>query len=163
MKTATIVLLLGLTAGCAGHKAATSPGDAAERTRPLMVYRTKQDLHDKVPVGLSEDRQHILSYPQPTDLLLDGKLRLPTKLAKNHWLDNKGVGLNTGFLRMTYAEYSALREAPPLAEMEAMLMDRDPLESLCDCGARGAMVDPVKEINGLLKKNSLRERCKVLK
>lgn len=163
MKTTAIALLLCLSAGCAGRKATATAEGMAERTRPLMVYRTKQDLHDKVPVGLSEDRQHILSYPQPKDLLLDGKLRLPTKLAKNHWLDNKGVSLNTGFLRMTYAEYAALQEAPPLAEMEAMLMDRDPLESLCDCGLRGTMADPVKEINGLLKKNLLRERCKVLK
>ena len=163
MKTAAITLLLCLSAGCTGRKATATAESMAERTRPLMVYRTKQDLHDKVPVGLSEDRQHILAYPQPKDLLLGGKLRLPTKLAGNYWMDNKGIGLNTGFLRMTYAEYAALQEAPPLAEMEAMLMDRDPLESLCDCGLRGTMADPVKEINDLLKKNLLRERCKVLK
>lgn len=163
MKTAAITLLVCLSACCGGQKAASGTADEAERTRPLMVYRTVQDVHDKVPVGLSADRQHITSYPQPKDLLADGKMRLPTKLVKGYWLDNKGVGLNTGFLSMTYAEYAALPQAPPIAEMEAMLLDRDPLASLCDCGTQGTMDDPVTEINALLKKDALRERCKVLK
>lgn len=157
-----ITLLLGLLAGCGGRKA-TGRTDTAAHPRPLMVYRTAQDVHDKVPVGLSDDRRHIVSYPQPKDLMVDGKLLLPTKLAKGWWLDNKGIGLNTGFLRMGYAQYAALQEAPPLAEMEAMLLDVDPLVSLCDCGTNGNMTDPVKEINGLLKKDALRERCKALK
>jgi hypothetical protein len=162
MKTVAIVCTMALLAGCGGRKS-TSAADAAGHTRPLMVYRTAQDVHDKVPVGLSEDRKHIVSYPQPADLMVDGKLLLPTKLAKGWWLDNKGIGLNTGYLKLTYAEYAALPQAPSIADMEAMLLDVDPLVSLCDCGTSGAMADPVKEINALVKKDALRERCKVLK
>lgn len=163
MKNTAALLLLGFSACCGSRNAVTQADMAAERTRPLMVYSTRQNMHDKVPVGLSDDRQHIISYPQPKDLLLDGKLRLPTKLAKGYWLDNKGIGLNTGFLKMTYAEYAALPQAPPLAEMEAMLLDPDPLLSLCDCGTSGSMPDPVKEINALLRKGKLRDKCKTLK
>ncbi|MCO5275620.1 MAG: hypothetical protein M9900_11975 [Flavobacteriales bacterium] len=163
MKPVTAILLLGLLLGCGASKDTADPGANVNRTRPLMVYRTTQDMHDKVPVGLSEDRTHIISYPAPKDLAVGGKLLLPTKLMKGYWLDNKGVGLNTGFLKMTYAEYAALQEAPPLAEMEAMLLDTDPLTFLCDCGSSGTMADPVKEINALLRKGKLRDRCKVLK
>ncbi len=137
-------------------------GNAAD-TRPLMVYRTKQDVHDKVPVGLSADGRHIISYPSPQDLRVDGTLLQPTPLGATHWLDNKGIGLRTGFLRMTYAEYAALSEAPAIAEMEAQLLDRDPFVELCDCGTRGSMADPVKELGQLVRKGRLRERCKVLK
>lgn len=163
MKTAAMALFTVLFTGCGAPRATTGTESAAGRTRPWMVYRTVQDVHDQVPVGLSADRQHIISYPQPQDLAVDGKLLVPTKLAKGWWLDNKGIGLNTGFLRMSYADYAALPQAPPLAEMEAMLLDIDPLESLCDCGPSGTMADPVKEINALLKKGTLRQRCKVLK
>ncbi len=160
MKAIATALLLGLCMACTSQKPSVS---AVERTRPLMVYRTVHDLHDRVPVGLDAERRHIISYPQPKDLQVDGKLLLPTKLQQGWWLDNKGIGLNTGFLRLTYTEYAALPEAPPLAEMEAMLLERDPLEALCDCGTQGSMADPVMEINALLKKGKLRERCKMLK
>lgn len=163
MKNTAALLLLGLSACCGSRNAVTPADMAAERTRPLMVYSTRQDVHDKVPVGLSDDKQHIISYPQPKDLMLEGKLRLPTKLAKGYWLDNKGIGLNTGFLKMTYAEYAALPSAPSVADLEAALLDRDPLESLCDCGTRGTMADPVKAIGDMLKSGGLRQGCKVLK
>lgn len=163
MKTVAATMLVCLAFGCNGHKDIGTANTDAARTRPLMVYRTQQDLHDKVPVGLSDDHAHIVSYPNPKDLTVDGKLLLPTKLAKGYWLDNKGIGLNTGFLKLTYAEYAALPQAPPVADMEAMLLDPAPLISLCDCGTQGSMADPVKEINALLRKGKLRDRCKVLK
>jgi hypothetical protein len=163
MKNLAALLFLGLSACCGSRNAVTQADMKAESTRPLMVYRTRQNVYDKVPVGLSDDKQHIISYPQPKDLLLDGKLRLPTKLAKGYWLDNKGIGLNTGFLNMTYAEYAALSAAPSLADLEAGLLDRDPLLSLCDCGTRGSMEDPVKSIGEMLKADNLRQGCKVLK
>lgn len=160
MNVALCGLCVLVVISCSNGKGAT--GNAAD-TRALMVYRTKQDLHDKVPVGLSVDRQHIISYPSPQDLRVDGGLLLPTSLGATHWLDNKGVGLYTGFLRMTYAEYAALNEAPAIAEMEAQLLDRDPFVELCDCGTRGSIADPVKELGELVRKGQLRERCKVLK
>ncbi|HEY0977331.1 MAG TPA: hypothetical protein VGE21_07655 [Flavobacteriales bacterium] len=153
--------LAGLMMACSAKKpAAEQPLDAAEAVRPIMVYRTKQDVHDKVPVGLSADRQHIVSYPHPKDMATASP---PTRLHDDHWLDHKGIGPNTGFLRLTYAEYAALSKAPSLAELETMVIDRDPLLELCDCGTRGSFADPVKELNGWLEQGRLRERCKVLK
>lgn len=155
-----LVLAVLLVSACSAKKPATPGLDAAEAARPIMVYRTKQDMHDKVPVGLSADRQHIVSYPHPKDMATASP---PTRLHDDHWLDHKGIGLNTGFLRLTYAEYAALPKAPSLAELETMLLDRDPLLELCDCGTRGSFTDPVKELNGWLEQGRLRERCKVLK
>lgn len=158
---APLAVMAVLLFACSAKKPATEqPLDAAEAARPVMVYRTNQDVHDKVSVGLSADRQHIVSYPHPKDM---ATAQPPTRLHGDHWLDHKGIGLNTGFLRLTYAEYAALPKAPSLAELEAMVIDRDPLLELCDCGTRGSFTDPEKELNAWLKEGRLRERCKVLK
>ncbi len=162
MRLALTAILAAFIAACGGGRNAASD-TRAERTRPVMVYRTKHDVHDKVPVGLSDDRQHIVSYPHPKDLMADTGLRKPTPLAQGYWLDNLGVGPNTGFIAMTYAEYAALPEAPSIAEMEALLIDRDPWETLCECGLKGPVPNPVNELNALLKKGKLREQCKALK
>ncbi len=162
MRPALTAILAAFITGCGAGRNATAD-DRADRTRPVMVYRTKHDVHDKVPVGLSDDRRHIVSYPHPKDLMADGGLRTPTALIQGYWLDNLGVGPNTGFIALTYSEYAALPEAPSITEMEAMLIDRDPWEALCDCGVMGTLQDPVKELNAWLKKRKLAERCKTLK
>jgi hypothetical protein len=83
---------------------------------------------------LSADRKTILSYPHPKDLRTSDGLSVPVKLENGWLLDRRGIGMNVAFLRMTYAEYAALENAPSLAELDAAITDRDPLTDLCDCG-----------------------------
>ncbi|MBZ0205674.1 MAG: hypothetical protein K8H89_05075 [Flavobacteriales bacterium] len=151
----------GPTAGTEQLSVAASAGVAA--TAHVLVYRTKEDRNEQVPVMLSGDRKSILSYPHPGDLRTADGLTVPVELENGWLLDRRGIGMNVAFLRITYSEYAAMESAPSLAELEAAITDRDPLTDLCDCGPRAAFSDPVTQIGNLIRHDSLHIRCKRLK
>lgn len=137
------------------------PGLSA--TAHLLVYRTKADHRAQVPVLLSDDGSRILSYPHPRDLGTGGNMSIPLELGEGWLLDRRGIGVNVGFLRTTYAEYAELGNAPTVTELEALLVDRDPLTDLCDCGPRSGFTDPVAQLTSIILHDSLDLRCKRLK
>lgn len=146
----------------AKRKAAPAMGGTAlARTAPTMLYKTKADYHDLVPVTLSDDHRSIVAYPAPSDVA--GHQPQPTALAQGYWLDNRGIGPNVAFLKLTYADYAQLTTAPSLADMEAMIVDRDPLVALCDCGPRSTYANPAADLNALITAGRLTSRCKILK
>lgn len=132
-------------------------------TAQVLVYRTATDLRDRVPVLLSDDGASIVSFPDPADLRTAGGLPVPTDLGKGWLLDNRGIGPNVAFLRLTYTEYGALETPPSLTELEAAITARDPLVELCDCGRRSDYTDVVKELRALVVKDALLTRCKKVK
>lgn len=81
------------------------------------IYRTNGDYRDKVPVSLDASRSTVVSYPAPTDLSA-----LPVQLADGYLLDLRGIGPNTAFTNYTYAEYSALEEAPSASQIKEALI-----------------------------------------
>jgi hypothetical protein len=99
----------------------------------------------------------------PSDLYVDGKLALPSKLKKDYLLDNKGIGRNVAFLNLTYQEYAALKTVPSLKELYVLIQDKEPLLELCDCGNRTKLTDPEKQLNLLISKDELTKRCKIVK
>ena len=129
----------------------------------VIVYKTKKNYNNKVPVIISEDKSKIVSYPDPSDIKKENSYPVPTKLKNGYLLDNRGIGVNVAYLKMTYAEFAKLQQAPSLDSMYSMIIDKDPLIEMCDCGSRYAMKDPVKELNALIKKGELRKACKVVK
>lgn len=149
------------TAGAGQLSQAAAAGVAA--TSHVLVYRTKGDLKNNVPIMLSGDGKTILSYPHPKDLRATDGLSVPVELENGWLLDRRGIGMNTAFLGMTYSEYAALENAPSLTELDAAITDRDPLTDLCDCGPRSAFMDPVAQIGSLIRHDSLYIRCKRLK
>lgn len=132
-----------------------SPGPAA------LVYKTKADYRDKVPVILSEDKTRVVSYPHPSDLKTDSGYIIPTDLAEGYLLDNKGITANVAFLKLNYSEYAALEFVPSLEELYALILDKDPLTELCSCGNRKSFKDMTAQLNDLIKKGELRKVCKV--
>ncbi|MDD4214166.1 MAG: hypothetical protein PHR81_05090, partial [Bacteroidales bacterium] len=49
--------------------------------RPLVIiYKTKNDYYEKVPVTLSADKESIVSYPDIMDVFYQGELAYPTHL-----------------------------------------------------------------------------------
>jgi hypothetical protein len=129
----------------------------------VVVYKTKADYSQLVPIGLSDDRSAIVSYPDPADLMKDGKLTLPITLHKGYWLDNRGIGSNVAFLQMSYADYSKLQQPPSLATMMGMIRDADPLLEIYDCGLNTNYKDHVNEINKLIDADKLGTTCKQIK
>ncbi|MDX9749623.1 MAG: hypothetical protein RBT71_00890 [Flavobacteriales bacterium] len=166
MRPLVIYVLAGLMTACAGRKPGENHAAKATTvaaTAPAFVYRTQADRRDHVPVLLSADRTAIVSYPHPRDLRTSEGFPLPTDLGKGWLLDNRGIGPNVAFLRHTYAEYAALEAPPSLAELEAAIMDRDPLRDFCDCGKRSTYTDIADELRQIVARNALTTRCKKLK
>ncbi len=128
----------------------------------LLVYKTKKDYHNLVPVILSPDRSKIVSYPDPHDLVAAGHGILPSALHKGYLLDNKGIGINTAFLKLTYHDYEHLKNAPTTDELYRMIIDKDPLVVLCDCGMKSSFKNPAKQINQLIDRKELLKKCKSL-
>lgn len=140
--------------------------------QPTIVYKTRTNYDTLVPVILSEDRSEIVSYPHPRDLImppsgenptLKKQYATPVRLEDGYLLDNRGVGIYTAYLNMSYREYSTLSQPPSLEELNQRILDRDPMTELCDCGDRLAFKDIERQINKLIVMKKLRKDCRVLK
>lgn len=146
----------------AGASAATAaPGvEAAAVTAPVVVYKTKKDYRNKVPVTLSADKARIIAYPAPEDLQRsDGSYMYPTSLGEGYLLDNRGVGPNTAFLKWSYEEYAALKERPRLDELKSGILDADPMLELYRCGELRQTTNLEDELNRMIKNNTLASLC----
>jgi len=147
-------------AACNGQSKVTFKPDFATPAPPALVYKTRADYIQLVPVMLSEDKTEIVSYPHPSDV---SNRPVPTQLAGGYLLDNRGIGKNVAFLRLTYEEYAKLDEAPKLTELYDLIIDKDPLTELCNCGNKKAIKKPEEELNELIAAGKLREICRVEK
>ncbi len=130
---------------------------------PILVYKTKNDYSNLVPVFLNDDRTEIVSYPDPKDIKVGSKFFLPTSLQDGYLLDNKGIGKNVAFLKYTYEEYSKLKNLPTLEELYNNIIDKNPLIELCDCGNKSKYVDLEKQLNEYIGQGIIRIKCKILK
>lgn len=123
----------------------------------IIIYKTKKDYSKYVPVTLSADKSKVVSYPDPKDVYYMGKLAYPTALAKGFWLDNRGVGPNSAFIKLTYDEYSKLTSAPTPDELYAMIIDKNPFTEIIDMGNRANFKDVVADINRIIEKHGLKQ------
>lgn len=93
-----------------------------------VIYRTRADYNNLVPVTLSADGQKITSYPAPTDV--NPATSTPLALHDGYLLDRRGISQYTAFLDYTYEQYAALPTAPPVDTLLAHIRDRQPLTAL---------------------------------
>lgn len=171
MKYLFVIPVVALGVACCSQKKAeagasipSSPEGSVAVTGPhAIVYRTRTDVGNAVPITLSEDGKSVVSYPHPKDLGAGDDLSVPTSLGKGYLLDNRGIGPNSVFLRWTYAEYAALDKPPTVDELMAAIVHRDPFQEMCDCGVRSIYTDPAKELAAIVDAGSLPSRCKKLK
>jgi hypothetical protein len=131
--------------------------------QPVMVYKTKQDYYNNVPVLLSDDKSEITMYPHPSDLRSNDAFSLPTKLKNGYLLDNRGITKNVAFLKLTYEQYSRLESVPSLKELQQLIIDKDPLLELCYCGSKTAFTNTEIQLNQLIDTKKLRSSCKIVK
>ncbi len=114
---------------------------------PVIVYKTKKDYYDRVPVTLSEDKSRIVGFPAPSDLKRNGEYTYPTKLKNGYLLDNRGIGKNTAFLRFTYQDYYTMDNIPTAERLYNYIIDKEPFVELYDCGKRGDADNLVEMLN----------------
>lgn len=138
-------------------------GGSAIPSPPVLVYKTKKDYNNRVPVLLNDNKTQIVSYPDPKDIKVGGNFLLPTSLQNGYLLDNKGIGKNVAFLKYTYEEYAKLKSLPTLQELYDNILDESPLLELCDCGNKSKYADIKKELNEYISKDILRTECATLK
>lgn len=167
-----LLLLLALTcckSGNSGMKK-TMDSDVKSDFKPLfipgpaaLVYKTRGNYRNLVPVLLSEDRSSIISYPHPHDLQGENGFSVPAELHKGYLLDKRGIGLNVAFLKLSYEEYFRLDSIPGPEELYRLIADKDPVSSLCNCGAKSAFSDIEKQLNQLIDRGELEKVCKKLR
>lgn len=169
MKLRTIIILSVIFVSCKSREEIPnitneiSFSGNAIASLPILVYKTKKDYNNLVPVLLNDDKTQIVSYPDPKDVKVGSNFLLPTSLQKSYLIDNKGIGNNVAFLKYTYQEYSNLQTLPTLQELLDNIIDINPLIELCDCGDKSRYTDLEKQLNEYINKDILRTKCKVLK
>ena len=119
----------------------------------VCIYKTKKDYSNLVPVIMDDKKERIVSYPHPNDLKYGNSLRLPVPLKQGYWLDNKGINKNVAFLKYTYEEYSKMKRAPSIEELNEAIIDKNPLTDFQTLGKRNEYSDVVKEVNEWIEKN----------
>lgn len=127
-----------------------------------IIYKTKNDYYNKIPVTLNDDKTKIVSYPDPKDIYYNGHLAYPTKLDSGYLLDNRGINRNTVFLNITYYEYSKRTDVLALSEMMDMIIDKSPFIELYDCGNRYQYRDIVNDLNKVIDNKQLNKFKRIL-
>jgi hypothetical protein len=154
MRNTIIAAALLLLGGCSAAVVDYSPPST-------HVYRTRADYNNLVPVALSVDRSRLISFPSPGDLYTNGVLAIPTLLEGGYLLDNRGISSTVAFLRMTYLEYAALRVPPSPDQLMAMIIDKEPLIDMYNCGNRWRFHNIVQEVNDIIRNGNLGEYRKL--
>jgi hypothetical protein len=127
---------------------------------PLIIYKTKADYSNNIPVTLNETKDRIVSYPSIKDVIKVGKLARPDKLKNGYLLDNFGIGPNTVFTSYTFEDYSKLAEVPSIQEIMNRIIDYKPIIEMYTCGNRIDFKN-IKQINRIIK-NRLKDCTKIL-
>lgn len=91
-----------------------------------VIYKTRADYSQLVPITLSADKKTVVSYPAPGDVA-GGE---PTMLSSGYMLDNRGIGRNSVFTKWTYAEYQKLPQAPSPKQLLESVADNDPFTEI---------------------------------
>jgi hypothetical protein len=158
----TVFLLLLTGSYCKSKKetAIVSNGSKLETfiNPPVIIYKTRKDYSDKVPVGLSADKLSVVSYPDKGDIFYGGNFATPTLLAKGYLLDNRGIYLNSAFLKVTYEEYSRLAATPTAESLINLILDNDPFTEIYSCKCSRDTV----ELNRMIAEG-LTKICKKIK
>lgn len=90
----------------------------------VVVYKTKADYSNLVPINMNDAKTEIVSYPDPVDVKAGKR---PTTLNDGYLLDNFGISKNVAYLDYTYEQYAALTQVPDMATLLQHIIERNPL------------------------------------
>ncbi len=120
--------------------------------KPQIIYKTKKNYSQNVPIQMNKERTKITGFPAPSDLKINGELQTPIALDQDYFYDRRGISINTVFIKMTYEEYSKLKKAPSTDELMNMIIEKNPMVELYYCPDLKQGAD-VKAMNILIKDN----------
>ena len=169
MKYLSLFMILLLNACNSSHNAIPNKNNGSEFTPDfsagphVIVYKTRKNYNNLVPVTLSEDKAKITSYPDPKDLRSGSDYSTPIQLDKGYLLDRRGVNANSAFLDITYQTYANLDSVPSLDSLYRRIKDKNPFIEIYDCGRRSAFQDLQAQLNEMIRNHTLKTTCKKLK
>lgn len=106
---------------------------------------------------LTPDKSAIASYPGIRDVSTGNGFLYLTLLANGYLLDNRGIGPDVAFISYTYEEYNKLKETPEPGELYQLIVDKEPLLEMYDCGNKNQYNDLVKTLNDIILKGELHQ------
>lgn len=148
MSRGIIILIVLMVAACSSSKQTGNQQPMA--SEPFLIYKTKAGYSDKVPVIMNAEKTKIVSYPSPSDVMVNGELVKPIKLIDGYLLDNRGIGMNVAFTSFTYEEYAKLDAAPDINKLMNGIIDDDPLLELYDCKNHLNIKSDIDKVNALI-------------
>lgn len=164
IKSLTLITALSLTmVFCKTPGGATGEKIPAAVPQPLIIYKTTANYDQNVPISISSDGNEITGYPAPADLKKDGKLRTPSRTSKGYLVDNRGIGPQTAFISLTYAEYSKLPAPPAASELMKMIVDKHPIAEMWRCKRQGSDSLNMQYARELIGSGRLNKECTPLK
>lgn len=144
-----------LSSCCVCHKSSKNTATMSKLPAPqVIIYQTKADYSQKVPIILSADKKTVVSYPDIKDVYLNGVLAYPTPLKNDFFLDNRGINPDVAFIKLSYEEYASLPKTPTAAELLKMVIDTDPIRKMYACGLRNSYVNLTDELNAKIETGS---------
>jgi len=151
--TVLLAMIVTMVQSCNNQQQSESSATTESRIEgqvagpPVIIYKTKADYFDKVPVILSSDKEELTGFPGVRDIISSDDYTYPTILEGGFLLDNRGINENVAFLRLTYEEYSQLDKTPSKEELMEMILEADPLLEMYHCGSRFSYGNIVEELN----------------
>jgi hypothetical protein len=137
------------------------PTGAAIPGPPVIIYKTKSNFNNLVPVMLNKEKTEVVGYPAPSDIRLSGERNEPVELEQGFLFDRRGIGPNSAFLEMTFDEYAGLSRALTPEELIESVIEPDPFVVMYRCDIRNDE-NVIEELNDLIRKFNF-DRCKQLK
>lgn len=135
---------------CSSKKIASGENNSSVVNIPgprVIIYKTRSDYSQNVPILLSPDKKSVVSYPDIKDIKRDGNLTLPTPLKKGFLLDNRGINADVAFISLTYEQYAALPKTPNSQELLKLVIDKKPLKKMYSCGLKSKYENLETELN----------------
>ena len=166
MKKSQVFILLMLV-GCSTEKKIVSNNSnfnlgitqISSSSPQLIIYKTRGNYNNLIPVLLSDDKSQIISYPHPKDIKIGDEFQFPTMLNKEYLIDNRGITRNIAFLKITYDEYSKLENVPSLEYLYSMIVDKNPLVEYYNCGLSSDYKDKIQLLNKMIDDGELKTIC----
>lgn len=126
-------------------------GTASMALAPIIIYKTRGDYKNLVPITLTPDKQHVVARPAPSDLLIGDGLSTPIELADGYLLDRRGVGPTSAFVSYTYEQYFAIKGIPSEHDLLNRIVDADPFTEMYRCDRSRCNPHDVSSMNAYIK------------
>ena len=133
-----------------GHDG-VAPMTPAMALAPIIIYKTRGDYRNLVPITLSADKKYVVARPAPSDLRRGDGFCTPVELADGYLLDRRGIGPTTAFVEYTYEQYFAIKGIPSQSDLLQRIVDADPFTELYRCDRSRCNPNDIKSMNAYIK------------